>query len=201
MPNCEEVSPDGLGRMKGVVLDGTATGILGKTSLFRAACLNIRPSKNCSNLQYIVPNPTLRKFLGILFKSSVKSPEEVEFGLKLPKSISKDREWITKVLFHECDENEPYYVTARFLRCCFSISSEIADNIGNIRGDMSLSDDQEERKKRGKDKNDVHDIRLCHMLSTTDLRIAAADFGLCYATTSIPGAILAKVIQSQHLIN
>lgn len=69
---CEQVQPDGTTVSKGIVMDGTVTGILGKLPKFERPSV-LDTAKYSARQQFLLPTIRLRHFMDSLFRSAVAS--------------------------------------------------------------------------------------------------------------------------------
>ena len=66
--SCERKDENGKIKMRAVVMDGTATGILGELPSFERPKMHISAAKNTSKSQYLVPNCNVRRYMSHFFK-------------------------------------------------------------------------------------------------------------------------------------
>lgn len=91
---CESIDADGNRKMEGLVMDGTATGILGRLPLFKRPSHHILGASNTSPQQHIIRSRDVRKYFAAFFKAAKKSGGNVNFTVPLPsKNIAAKVEY------------------------------------------------------------------------------------------------------------
>ena len=79
---CEQVRSDGAIELKGVVLDGMATGILGALLSFECPAMLVEPAVNASKQQFLFALTRLRQFFDVLFQSVLSNASMKDLAMK-----------------------------------------------------------------------------------------------------------------------
>lgn len=81
---CERVDKNGKRRLRAVVMDGMATGILGKLPDFKRPKIHIHDAYNTNSSQIIFDNYNARQFVSKFLKSARRSQSSAAFEVDLP---------------------------------------------------------------------------------------------------------------------
>jgi len=167
---CMELSEDGKPRFSGLVIDGTATGILGNLPDFNRPAVFVPPAKETARLQFILPSPKLRVALTHLFKAASEGAGRDSFDISLPK-IKACQEFVSTFLTNN-DMSEEITSILTLMRVAYDISKF---------EDMASSS-----LRKGKTRRDEFMSTIGNKLSNVTLRTTLADFALAAITSSIP---------------
>ena len=158
--SCTGTNEANLRHWSAVVMDGTATGILGKLPKFQRPTVVMAPIKNASSKQYIMPTAPHRDFLDHLLMVGKKNEGKNEFPLDFPPKMNAEtRASCIGAFFSELPlspSNQQAYIARLFLSTCLT----------------------------------KHEEKLIHNFQDLDIRRAWIEFGRCFMTGSIPGGVL-----------
>lgn len=217
---CEYIDEDGNIRIKGIVMDGTATGILGQLPSFDRPSTVIEPASDTAKQQYIFSVARLRKFFDDLFRSSLSSTCCDYFSVESPDSRSVDS--IERLLFPRGDGVQTeemkavkdlisvsFYsdTVADVIRRCRRRRHDSAELIAMAATSFDTEQGPHERGRRGISRgcrggrrltrgsstdayHDSQNGKVRHKLRDSRLRSAVADFAWSYTTASKPVVIL-----------
>jgi len=173
---CELKDPNGQRQWKGVVMDGTATGILNSLPKFNRPTSIVQAIKGISDMQYIMPPPKLREFTDCMFLSAKKNEGKIQFYLDLSKRIRNQAEELRKTFFGAEPPSKlphPSSVLVRsFLNLLYVVMEE--ENTDELRVPNIVA-----RRK----------FLVRHNIMDLDLRRTAIEFGRCFISGSIAGLV------------
>ena len=159
---CMEFDENGLRRWKGLVMDGTATGILSKLPKYHRPTVKIQGIKNISTLQYIIPMATFREFVDAIFISGKHCEGANSFAMELPQKMTfEKRQLCIDSLLRASPlpkEFSSAYDVRSFLMSCFT----------------------------------EHGLKFTHKIQDLDVRRTLLEFGRCFLHGSMPGGILRR---------
>ena len=167
----ERVSSDGRKRFDGIVMDGTAMGILGNLPNFVRIKSHFPRVPNISNRQYIMRTPRLRHLVDSIMVSAKLSSGLTTFEFPLNKSLWDKKEYLLNQFFNNSIgvEHENFYV-ARFLRSIVSLCGT-RDPTND-----TFEDNEDEYSPRPSGA-----IRMPFNIDDTDIRRTSIDFDRCFA--------------------
>ena len=190
---CERIASDRKKRFDGIVMDGTAMGILGKLPEFVRVKSRFSRVQNLSNKQYIIRTPRLREFVDSILTSAKQSFGVTDFKVVLKNSLWDRREELSNQFFNDVLEiTSEVFVGARFLKAIFTSS-------GSIDPVQELGD--------GKDEEDATQpsgaTKLRFIIDDTDICRTSIDFGRCFVAGSIAGGCLRNEhhLQSSQILS
>ncbi len=85
--NCERNSSNGGRTLDGVVMNGTAMGILGKLPKFERRSREMNPVKPVAKRQYFMCNAKFRHFVDAILVASSTSRNRSEFPVRLKLTL------------------------------------------------------------------------------------------------------------------
>ncbi len=112
---------DGTGRLNAIVMDGTATGILGRLPKYDRPSLGLQAARNSSLTQYVVQNAKIRKFLES-FCSFAKSPNSDGVFIVTIGGENRRSVWdAAEILFNANIGHHKLHVVREFMAVAFEV--------------------------------------------------------------------------------
>ena len=177
--DCETTDYDNNRILSGVVMDGTALGILGTLPQF------VRPIKECTAVprvpdrQYLIRKAKLRAFIDTVLVSAKSPSENNHFVVLCRGSIWSKRNYIMNRLFGMAvAESDEAYLASSLLKECFSIYNLVSD----VEQDGGISD-HEVAEISGR-------IIMKYRIRDIDVRRTIVEFGRCFLSGPIVGGSL-----------
>ncbi len=195
---CEDAD----GRLSAIVMDGTATGILGKLPNFDRPSTVIPSCRGPSVSQFILSRAKVRRFLESFCSSARRPTSDGTFDVLKGKRSNAD--WkAAEDLFKGVGVVQEYkaLVVSQFLLSAFSV---IGGNTLNSVGEAGVEHDLNSAQgaphpvdSSETDPAQVHSInkgtvsfKFRHLLPTIDIRNQIVDFIRCFMTSSVPATLL-----------
>ena len=164
---CETRDSDGKRVLKGVVMDGTALGILGTLPNFSRHTKVVMPLKGVPNEQYIIRDAKLRGFAESILVSAKYSGEKDMVLVRLKLSLRRKQDSLFRKLFSlESSDVEENNLARRYL-ITFLVAKEIQSQTD------SLEDNSDED-------SDGSGWQISHTLAEIDVRRTLLEFGRCF---------------------
>jgi len=177
---CEKETLDGQKRMDGIVMDGTALGILGTLPNFNRAINVVEAVQRVPKRQYIMPTPIYRGFVDSILSSAMRAHGAVAFTVDLKKALWDKRNTLIPLFFTETDNtNDETYVVRKFISLCLAITSS-----------ADIAVDEEDEYNDDAFQEFTGKLILRHKFLDVDLRRTIVDFGRCFGSGSIAGGAL-----------
>lgn len=182
---CERTMKDGSKRIDGVVMDGSAVGILGKLPNFQRVTHQINAVSRIADREYIMRTSTSRRFIDSIMVCAKNYDVCGLFNVPFKNGLWIRRQELVERFFNSipCEPDE-FKSVSRFLRSAFEHISQEARG----RNNTDVSDDDELNFM-------VHDacvgkLRFKHKVQHVDVRRTLIDFGRCWCSGSIAGGAL-----------
>ena len=153
----------------GIMIDGTATGILYKLPKFNRPSCVIHRMRGPASEQYLMLPPALRKFTDAIFKSAKKNEGRKVFEVEMNIALKKNLCTLVESFFHECPLRKEYasaYASRCLLKLCF--------------------------KPVRMDDNSCGKFSLIHLIGDQSVRRSITEFGRCFVSGSISGGVLRR---------
>ena len=179
--DCEKRDSDGNYYLDGIVMDGTALGILGTLPNFVRHSEVVHSVPRIPDRQYLIRDPKIRSFIDKVLVAARSSNEDGIFSVSLKLALWRKRESLIERLFSfSAGENDEAYLAA----CVFSTCLRIGNSGSQFEVDNANSDD-ELNENPGK-------IVVTFILRDIDVRRTLVEFGRCFLSGSIAGGSLRK---------
>ena len=198
---CEQNVGNGFKRMDGVVMDGSAVGILGKLPPFERQVRIMKPTARISDRQYLIRVPKHRKFVDVLPTSAKNVDRSGSFYVPLRQGLWDNRDELARTFFDEIenDANDTRPVS-KFITAAFELVSK-GNGVWEVEYNTSSNEDclfDDNIKTSG------HKGRIFvrHRNSSIDIRGTLIDFGRCFCSGSVAGGALrdgASILHALHL--
>lgn len=187
---CEKVTETGDKKMKAIVIDGTAVGILANLKGFhRPHAMVERVPPNVMVLQNMLHVPAVRLVVDEMFSIGIRNANNPHFMMQLSKlQLKLD---VLGLLFGELNRIKSddavlgrVAAVVQFVRVCFSQSSNLmASTSMGKRCDMQEEECEVKRTKKFK-------VRIAANLPGINLRLSMYDVGRCFCTSSLAAGVL-----------
>ena len=172
-PTCEQSLPDGTSRMRAVIMDGTATGILGPLPAYHRPALTIDAAERTAPIQFLFGPHNLRLFLSRLFKADGKARLDGSFEVENPATgICQD---FIKRVTPNLNSSTTVVSGAfmNFVRLIFTDSS------------MATFTAPISSRASGSTNTGTSNTALVHAMPVTNLRGSLCNFALTLTATSV----------------
>lgn len=166
---CKVIDSSGVERWTGVVMDGTATGILSKLPTFNRPICIVPRMKGTATDQYLMPPPVLREFTDSIFKSAKKNEGRLLFEVELNTTSIRQLFVLVDVFFNVTPLTREYacaYATKPLLIICYKV--------------VRIEEDKGDR------------LQLIHLIKDQNIRRAIIEFGRCFISGSVCGGVLRR---------
>lgn len=176
---CETNDVSGEKYLGGIVMDGTALGILGALPNFSRHEKRVCPVPKIADRQYLMRSPKLRAFVEAVLKSAKSAGNTTVFYVKMKDSLLRKKDELISRLFSSSGgENDEAYLPSLLLIACYRIQSGRFDH---------ESDDDNSDEDTADPSNE---LCLEHRIMDVDIRRTLIEFGRCFCSGSIAGGSL-----------
>lgn len=172
MLSCQtcETNDDGNLRFKALIMDGTATRVLGKLPNFVRPKLHVEKETSTGKAQYIVGHRPARSFVNKFFKEALKSHAKGCFTIDLP--CSSTAEHVSGMFFEQRTDSQRRGQETRL-----PLLFEVAFSAPRLR-EMLLNGPLSTK------------VIVTHSLKNIRVRSALCDFSVGFLTESIPTIVI-----------
>ena len=132
---CKTNTSAGISRWKGVVIDGTATGILSRLPKFHRPSLVIRRMRGNTSEQYLMSPPLLWEFTDSIFKSAKKNEGRPFFEVETSPVMNKNLQILVETFFYQAPLRKEYfcaYTSKSLLKICLKRDMDSCDKLSLV---------------------------------------------------------------------
>lgn len=178
-PDCEKRDADGNRYFDGIVMDGTALGILRTLPNFIRQAEIVSAVTRVPDRQYLIREPKIRSFIDSLLVAAKSSNEDGLFSVSLKLSLwQKRHSLIERLLTNSVEQTDETSLAGCLLTACF----RVRNSGSQIELDNANSDD-ELVEAPGK-------LAISFIIRDIDVRRTIIDFGRCFLSGSVAGGAL-----------
>lgn len=195
---CERTWPDGTKQMDGIVMDGTAAGILEELPKFVRVQRSIPSISSVAEVQYLMPTPMLRAFIDAIFRAAPSARDETTFAVRLKpylwEKVNELRDRFFKASYTDTAESDAAGV---FLDACFELMTTTSNDesifIPQDRHDVDGFTEDDESMNHEVDTTRISNaLRMRSKMDDINVRRTCIDFGRCFIVGSIAGGSLRR---------
>lgn len=157
---CETEGASGGKTMRSIVMDSTATGILGDPPRFDRPSLYLEPAKNTVSAQFVLKGAAIRKYLDYFFCSAPDGANEGASSVRIPDTRTCDKLEKLVSLTAESNDATAAVSESELLRLSFNLQS------------LEHAISPMNRRRRARDAT----ITVHHLLPENVIRTAYIDF-------------------------